>query len=108
VYLSAGYDQIPEFDLLGTELGTLGVPGAVSTIPGARTGGSFTGTSRVCEAVANLFPVGSHLCCEPMPTMSKMKRDMEILKQHGFNLISILHRDCNSWAGTCPKSFRGS
>jgi hypothetical protein len=48
------------------------------------------------------------LCCEPMPTMSKMKRDMEILKQHGFNLISILHRDCNSWAGTCPKSFRGS
>ena len=35
------------------------------------------------------FPLGSHLCREPMPAMSEMKRDMEILKSKGFNLIKL-------------------
>ena len=35
------------------------------------------------------FAVGSHLCRKPMPPMGEMKRDMEILKSHGFNLIKI-------------------
>ena len=35
------------------------------------------------------FPLGSHLCRKPMPAMSEMKHDMEILKSHGFNLIKI-------------------
>ena len=35
------------------------------------------------------FPIGSHLCRKPMPPMSEMKRDIEILKSHGFNLIKI-------------------
>lgn len=37
----------------------------------------------------NVFPLGSHLCREPMPPMSELKRDMEILKRHGFNLLKI-------------------
>ncbi len=36
-----------------------------------------------------LFPLGSHLCREPMPPMSEMKRDMELLKKQGFNLIKL-------------------
>lgn len=36
-----------------------------------------------------LFPLGSHLCREPMPPMSEMKHDMENLKRHGFNLIKL-------------------
>ena len=28
-----------------------------------------------------LFPIGSHLCREPMPPMHEMKNDMEILKK---------------------------
>lgn len=36
-----------------------------------------------------LFPFGSHLCREPMPPMSEMKRDMELLKKQGFNLIKL-------------------
>ena len=35
------------------------------------------------------FPLGSHLCREPMPSMREMKRDMEILKRNGFNLIKL-------------------
>jgi len=27
-----------------------------------------------------LFPLGSHLCREPMPAMAELKRDMELLK----------------------------
>ena len=38
---------------------------------------------------ARLFPLGSHLCREPMPPMSELKRDMAILKQRGFNLIKL-------------------
>lgn len=38
---------------------------------------------------ARLFPLGSHLCREPMPPMSELKRDMENLKRHGFNLIKL-------------------
>lgn len=35
------------------------------------------------------FPLGSHLCREPMPAMSELKRDMELLKRQGFNLIKL-------------------
>lgn len=35
------------------------------------------------------FPLGSHLCREPMPAMSELKHDMEILKKNGFNLIKL-------------------
>ena len=38
---------------------------------------------------AQLFPLGSHLCREPMPSMAELKRDMEILKKHGFNLVKL-------------------
>jgi len=38
---------------------------------------------------AALFPLGSHLCREPMPPMSELKKDMEILKTHGFNLVKL-------------------
>lgn len=38
---------------------------------------------------ATLFPVGSHLCREPMPSMQEMKKDMETLKKNGFNLIKL-------------------
>ena len=41
------------------------------------------------DRFAQLFPLGSHLCREPMPAMSEMRRDMEILKRHGFNLIKL-------------------
>jgi len=41
------------------------------------------------QAFARVFPLGSHLCREPMPTMSEMKKDMENLKRHGFNLIKL-------------------
>jgi beta-galactosidase len=41
------------------------------------------------EKFAELFPLGTHLCREPMPAMSEMKRDMENLKKHGFNLIKL-------------------
>jgi hypothetical protein len=37
----------------------------------------------------NVFPLGSHLCREPMPALSEMKRDMELLKRQGFNLIKL-------------------
>jgi beta-galactosidase len=36
-----------------------------------------------------LFPLGSHLCREPMPPLAELKRDMENLKRHGFNLIKL-------------------
>ena len=35
------------------------------------------------------FPLGSHLCREPMPPIPELKKDMEILKKHGFNLIKL-------------------
>ncbi len=41
------------------------------------------------DKFATLFPMGSHLCREPMPAMSEMKRDMELLKKQGFNLIKL-------------------
>ncbi|MCF7854645.1 MAG: beta-galactosidase [Candidatus Pacebacteria bacterium] len=41
------------------------------------------------QTFTTLFPVGSHLCREPMPAMSEMKHDMELLKKQGFNLIKI-------------------
>ncbi len=40
------------------------------------------------------FYLGSHLAREPMPAMDEMKRDMEILKEKGFNLIKLQE----SWA----------
>lgn len=36
-----------------------------------------------------VFPLGAHLCREPMPLMSELKRDMGILKSNGFNLIKL-------------------
>lgn len=51
---------------------------------------------------ANLFPIGSHLCREPMPPMSELKRDMEILKAKGFNLIKIQE----SWKTDEPEEGR--
>lgn len=41
------------------------------------------------KCFAQLFPIGSHLCREPMPPMAEMKRDMENLKRHGFNLVKL-------------------
>ena len=41
------------------------------------------------QQFAKLFPLGSHLCREPMPPMAEMKRDMELLKRNGFNLIKL-------------------
>jgi beta-galactosidase len=38
---------------------------------------------------ASLFPLGSHLCREPMPPMPELKHDMELLKKHGFNLVKL-------------------
>lgn len=38
---------------------------------------------------SKLFPLGSHLCREPMPPMGELKRDMENLKRHGFNLVKL-------------------
>jgi beta-galactosidase len=38
---------------------------------------------------ARVFPLGSHLCREPMPPMAELKRDMELLKRQGFNLIKL-------------------
>ena len=35
------------------------------------------------------FLLGSHLAREPMPSMSELKRDMELLKSKGFNLIKL-------------------
>jgi len=36
-----------------------------------------------------LFPLGTHLCREPMPAMDELKRDMENVRRHGFNLIKL-------------------
>ncbi len=41
------------------------------------------------QQFGHVFPLGSHLCREPMPPMSEMKRDMELLKRQGFNLIKL-------------------
>ena len=41
------------------------------------------------QLFGRLFPLGSHLCREPMPPMAELKRDMENLKRHGFNLIKL-------------------
>lgn len=38
---------------------------------------------------SRVFPLGSHLCREPMPAMGEMKRDMENLKKRGFNLVKL-------------------
>ncbi|HPS55699.1 MAG TPA: beta-galactosidase, partial [Sedimentisphaerales bacterium] len=37
----------------------------------------------------SVFPLGSHLCRWPMPAMSELKHDMEILKKQGFNLVKL-------------------
>ena len=41
------------------------------------------------QRFSRLFPFGSHLCREPMPPMSELKRDMETLRARGFNLIKL-------------------
>lgn len=35
------------------------------------------------------FHLGTHLCREPMPPMSELKRDMETLRRNGFTLIKL-------------------
>jgi len=35
------------------------------------------------------FPLGAHLCREPMPPMSELKHDMELLKKNGFNMVKL-------------------
>ncbi|MCL5998212.1 MAG: beta-galactosidase [Chloroflexi bacterium] len=51
------------------------------------------------QQFAKLFPLGSHLCREPMPAMSELKRDMENLKRHGFNLVKLQEQ----WAADEPR-----
>lgn len=41
------------------------------------------------EMFAGVFPLGSHLCREPMPLMSEMENDIENLKKHGYILIKL-------------------
>lgn len=41
------------------------------------------------DIFAELFPIGAHICREPMPDKDELKRDMRILKEQGFNLIKI-------------------
>ncbi len=41
------------------------------------------------EHFATLFPLGTHLCREPMPPMAEMKRDLELLRRQGFNLVKL-------------------
>jgi beta-galactosidase len=41
------------------------------------------------EKFSKLFPLGTHLCREPMPSMAEMKRDMDLMKNNGFNLIKL-------------------
>jgi beta-galactosidase len=41
------------------------------------------------EIFWNQFPLGTHLCREPMPNMAEMKQDMEIIRKKGFNLIKL-------------------
>lgn len=41
------------------------------------------------EQFSKVFPLGTHLCREPMPAMSEMKHDMEVVKKKGFNLIKL-------------------
>jgi beta-galactosidase len=41
------------------------------------------------EQFRSYFPVGSHLCREPMPSLMEMKKDMDLLKKNGFNLVKL-------------------
>lgn len=41
------------------------------------------------EKFAGLFPIGVHICREPMPDRKELKKDMRILKEQGFNFIKI-------------------
>lgn len=41
------------------------------------------------QRFAQVFPLGTHLCREPMPPMTELKRDMQIMQQQGFNLIKL-------------------
>ena len=41
------------------------------------------------QQFASRFPLGSHLCREPMPAMSELKKDMVTLKSNGFNLVKL-------------------
>ena len=50
---------------------------------------NFFADSASTEKLESQFLLGSHLCREPMPPLDEMKRDMEILKQKGFNLIKL-------------------
>ena len=49
---------------------------------------NFTTTANL-EKLQEQFLLGSHLCREPMPPVDELKKDMQILKQKGFNLIKL-------------------
>ena len=38
---------------------------------------------------ARAFPLGSHLCREPMPPINELKHDLDNLQRHGFNLVKL-------------------
>ena len=46
-------------------------------------------TAMNAQQFAGVFPLGSHVCRQPMPPMSELKRDMVLLKKQGFNLVKI-------------------
>lgn len=54
------------------------------------------------EKFAEMFPIGAHICREPMPDREELKRDMRILKEQGFNLIKIQE----SWKFDEPEEGR--
>ncbi len=41
------------------------------------------------EQFSTRFPLGTHICREPMPSMREMKHDMEVMKEKGFNFIKL-------------------
>ncbi len=63
---------------------------------------NFFADSTSIKKLESQFLLGSHLCREPMPPLDELKRDMEILKQKGFNLIKLQEH----WAIDEPEEGR--
>jgi beta-galactosidase len=49
-----------------------------------------------------IYPIGAHLCRDPMPAMAEMLHDLEVMKDLGFTLVKIQV----NWATT--EAVRGS
>ena len=49
-----------------------------------------------------LFPLGTHLCREPMPAMAELQRDLENIARQGFNLVKLQEH----WAVDEPEEGR--